>query len=127
MGGVKPSCFCVERERHFESKDIRNMSNKHGETTAKIAGGLQFEGYNVFSDHGTASEHVGKIVSTLEKDYSRKKERNQNILDLANKAKASLGTQNARIGKIVIQTYHDAEEMSAWLPPLVERAVKGEL
>ena len=70
---------------------------------------------------------MGKIVSTLEKDYSRKKERNQNILDLANKAKASLGTQNARIGKIVIQTYHDAEEMSAWLPSLVERAVKGEL
>jgi hypothetical protein len=73
VGGVKPSCFCVERERHFESKDIRNMSNKHGETTAKIAEGLQFEGYNVFSDHGTASEYVGKIVSTLEKDYSRKR------------------------------------------------------
>jgi len=172
------------------------MSNKHGEITAKIAGILQFEGYNVLSDHGTAGEYVGKIVSTLEKDYSRKdelsqldiaiveknsdkvvvlveieetsdrpktilgdifsvllgeyicfkgkdlrigdfttlivagvyktdhKERNQNILDLANKAKASLGTQNARIGKIVIKTYHDAEEMSAWLPSLVEMAVR---
>ena len=175
------------------------MRTKHGEATAKIAENLQFEGYNVFSDHGTASEYVGKIVSTLEKDYSRKdelsqldiaiveknsdkvvvlleieetsdkpktilgdifsilfgeyicfrgkdfrigdfttlivagvhksdhKERNRNILDLANKAKASLGTQNARIGKIMIEIYHDAEEMSAWLPSLVERAVKGEL
>ena len=175
------------------------MSNKRSEITAKIAGILQFEGYNVLSGHGIAGEYVGKIVSTLEKDYRRKdelsqldiaiveknsdkvavlieieetsdrpkfilgdifsvllgeyicfkekdlhigdfttlivvgvyktdhKERNQNILDLANKAKASLGTQNARIGKIVIKTYHDAEEMSAWLPSLVERAVKGEL
>jgi len=175
------------------------MNNKRGEITAKIAGNLQFEGYDVFSDHGTASEYVGKIVSTLEKDYSRKdelsqldiaiveknsdkvvalveieetsdrpkailgaifsvllgeyicfkekdlrvgdfttlivagvyktdhKERNQNILELANKAKASLGTQNARIGKIVIETYRNAEEMSAWLPSLVERAVKEEL
>jgi hypothetical protein len=180
-------------------KEIRNMSNKRGEITAKIVGNLQFEGYNVLSDHGTAGEYVGKIVSTLEKDYIRKdelsqldvaiveknsdkvvvlveieetsdrpktilgdifsvllgeyicfkgkdlrigdfttlivvgvyktdhKERNQNILELANKAKASLGTQNARIGKIVIETYRDAEEMSAWLPSLVERAVKGEL
>ena len=153
----------------------------------------------MFSDHNKASEYVGKIVSTLEKDYSRKdelsqldiaiveqnsdkivilveieetsdkpktilgdifgvllgeyicfkgkdlrigdfttlivvgvsktdhKQRNQNILDLANKAKASLGTQNARIGKIVIETYQDAEEMSAWLPSLMEKAVKGEL
>lgn len=175
------------------------MSNKHGKTTAKVAGNLQFEGYNVFSDRDTASEYVGKIVSTLEKDYSRKdelsqldiaiveqdsdkvvvlveieetsdrpktilgdifgvllgeyicfkgrdlhigdfttlivvgvsktdhEERNQTILDLANKAKASLGTQNARIGKVVIETYQDVEEMSAWLPSLVERAVKGEL
>ena len=51
------------------------------------------------------------------------KERNQNILDLTNKARASLGTQNARIGKVVIETYQDAEEMSAWLPSLAERAV----
>jgi hypothetical protein len=193
---MSASCFCAEWEGYFERKDRRNMSRKRGEITAKIVDNLQFEGYNVFSDHGTTSEYAGKIVSTLEKDYSRKdelsqldiaiveqnsgkvvvlveieetsdrpktilgdifsvllgeyicfngkdlnigdfttlivagvyktdhEERNQNILDLTNKAKASLGTQNARIGKIVIKTYQDAEEMSAWLPSLVERAVK---
>lgn len=55
--------------------------SKHGEITAEIGKSLKFEGYDIFYDHGTFSKNVGKIVSTLEKDYDREDEFSQ--LDIA--------------------------------------------
>jgi hypothetical protein len=59
---------------------MENMS-KHGEITAEIGKSLKFEGYDIFYDHGTSSKNVGKIVSTLEKEYHRGDELSQ--LDIA--------------------------------------------
>jgi hypothetical protein len=53
--------------------------------------------------------------------------RNQHILEQVSKVKASLETQNARIGKVVIETYRDMREMSDLLPSVLDRAFKGEL
>ena len=55
--------------------------SKHGELTAEIGGKLKLDGYDVFYDHGISSENVGKIVSTLKKDYGRDDELSQ--LDIA--------------------------------------------
>jgi len=55
--------------------------SKHGEITADIGKSLKYEGYDIFYDHGTSSKNVGKIVSTLEKDYDREDELSQ--LDIA--------------------------------------------
>ena len=44
----------------------------HGELTAKVGKGLKFDGCDVFYDHGTAGENVGKIVSSIEKKYGKK-------------------------------------------------------
>ncbi len=55
--------------------------SKHGELTAEIGAKLTFDGYDIFYDHGTSSENVGKIVSTLKKEYGRDDELSQ--LDIA--------------------------------------------
>jgi hypothetical protein len=55
------------------------------------------------------------------------KERNQYIQDQVNKVKASLDTLNSKIGKVVIKTYVDEEELETLLPPVLARAFKGEL
>jgi len=57
----------------------------HGELTVKIALKisqiLDKNEYKVHYDHGTSGENVGKIVSTIEKEYSRGNELSQ--LDIA--------------------------------------------
>ena len=175
--------------------------NQHGELTAKIGRSLKFEGYNVFYDHGTPSENVGNIVSTLEEKYGREDElsqldiaivekspdlkdravvlveievtsdrpktilgdifgvlfgehvffkrkelqvrefttlivvgisqvehrvRNQQLQNRANGIKEKLETQNARIGKVVIKTYRNEDDLSTELPSLLERVVMGD-
>ncbi len=55
------------------------------------------------------------------------KERNQHIQDQVNKVKASLDTLNSKIGKVVIKTYVNEEELSAQLPSVLDKAFKGEL
>jgi uncharacterized metal-binding protein len=55
------------------------------------------------------------------------KDRNENILEQVNRVKTSLGTQNARIGKVVIKTYADGTELIAQLPFVLDGAIKGEL
>ena len=55
--------------------------SKHGELTAEIGAALKFEGYDVLYDHDISSENVGKIVSTLKKNYGRDNELSQ--LDIA--------------------------------------------
>jgi len=54
---------------------------KHGELTAEIANGLKFAGYDVYYDHGMSGDKVGKIVSTIEKEYGKQDELSQ--LDIA--------------------------------------------
>ncbi len=54
---------------------------KHGPLTAAIGSQLSFENYAVFYDHGTASENVGKIVSTLKQANGKDDELSQ--IDLA--------------------------------------------
>ena len=49
--------------------------------TAAIGSKLTFENYDVFYDHGTASENVGKIVSALKRAYGKDDELSQ--LDIA--------------------------------------------
>jgi hypothetical protein len=172
---------------------------KHGELTTEIGKSLKFKGYDVFYDHGTASENVGRIVSTIEKEYGREDElsqldiaiverisdnvvalieieetadrpktflgdilgvlfgehisfkgkelrigdfttlivvglskahhgkRNQYILDKVKKVKATLGTKNSAIGRVVIETFSDEMELSTRLPSMLDRAFKGEL
>ena len=55
--------------------------SKHGDITAGIGKNLKIDGYKVFYDHGVSGKNVGKIVSTLEKDYDRGDELSQ--LDIA--------------------------------------------
>lgn len=52
-------------------------------------------------------------------------ERNKYIQDYANKIEAGLGTQNARIGKVVIKTYESESELLSKLPSLLESAAKS--
>jgi hypothetical protein len=171
---------------------------KHGEITADLGSKLALDGYDIFYDHSTSSENVGKIGSTLKKDYGRDDElsqldiaivehtsdkavllveieetsdrpktflgdifgvlfgkhiyfkrrellvgdfttllvvgisktehteRNQHIEDYANKIKRSLGTQNSKIGKVVIKTYRDKKDMLENLPTLLEMVINGE-
>ncbi len=54
---------------------------KHGELTAEIANGLKLDGCDVYYDHGVSGDKVGKIVSTLEKEYGKQDELSQ--LDIA--------------------------------------------
>lgn len=55
------------------------------------------------------------------------KDRNEKILKQVNRVKTSLGTKNARIGKVVIKTYADGTELLAKLPSVLDRAFKGEM
>jgi len=55
------------------------------------------------------------------------KARNKIILEQVKRAQNSMGTQNARIGKVVLKTYADEEKLIAQLPSLLDRAFKGEL
>ena len=55
------------------------------------------------------------------------KDRNENILEQVNRVKTSLGTQNARIGKVVIKTYANGTELLTKLPSVLDRAFKEEL
>jgi len=55
--------------------------SKHGELTAEIGKSLKFEGYDVYYDHGTSGDNVGKIVSWFGEKYRRKAELCQ--LDIA--------------------------------------------
>jgi endonuclease-3 len=52
--------------------------------------------------------------------------RNQKIQDLVNKLIGKLETQNARIGKVVIKTYRNEDDLSGELPALLKRVVMGE-
>jgi hypothetical protein len=54
---------------------------KHGELTAEIAQSLKFEEFDVFYDHETAGEFVGKIASTIKRKFRRGDELSQ--LDMA--------------------------------------------
>ncbi len=51
-------------------------------------------------------------------------ERNQYIQDYANKIKADMGTQNAKIGKVVIKTYESKDELLSKLPSFLESVAK---
>jgi hypothetical protein len=57
----------------------------HGDLTAKLAGKISpywnGRGYDVFYDHGSSSKNVGKIVSTINKEYHNGDELSQ--LDIA--------------------------------------------
>ena len=55
--------------------------SKHGELTAEIGKNLKFDGYDVYYDHGTSGDNVGKIVSWFGEKYRRKAELSQ--LDIA--------------------------------------------
>jgi hypothetical protein len=175
----------------------------HGELTVKLAERISLDwedrGFNLLHDHGPASENVGKIVSTIMKEYRKEdelsqldiaivkqgsnkvavlieveettdkpktflgdifgvlfgecicfkrkvldvgnfttllvvgikktnhKNRNEYILDRVNRVKASLGTQNTKIGKVVIKDYTDEAELLGKFPSLLDKAIKGEL
>ena len=51
--------------------------------------------------------------------------RNRYIQEQANAIRASLGTGNARIGKVVLKTYNNEQEMLHELPLYLEELVKG--
>jgi hypothetical protein len=65
------------------------------------------------------------IVAGISK--TEHKARNQHILDQVSKVKASLRTQNSRIGKVMIETFKDQQDLSVFLPLVLDRAFKGEL
>ena len=53
--------------------------------------------------------------------------RNNYIRDKATRVKTNLGTQNAKIGNILIKTYTDGGELVTQLPSVLDEAIKGEL
>jgi len=54
-------------------------------------------------------------------------DRNQYIQEYANKIKLSLGTQNSKIGRVIIKTYRDEKDMLENLPTFLEMVINGEL
>ena len=52
---------------------------------------------------------------------------NQYILEKVEKAKSALGTKNCEIGKVVIETYSDKENLLSLLTSLLDQALNGEL
>ena len=72
---------------------------------------------------------VGDFTTLLVAGISKAEhpERNQHIEDYANKIKFSLRTQNSNIGKVVIKTYRDEQDMLAKLPTMLEKIVNGEM
>jgi len=73
--------------------------------------------------------HVGDFTTLIVVGVNKTnhKDRNEYILDQVNRVKTSLGTQNAKIGKVVIKTYAGERELIAQLPSVLDRAFKGEL
>lgn len=79
--------------------------------------------------------HVGDFTTLIVVGVNKTKheDRNAYILDQVNRVKTSLGTQNAKIGKVVIKTYADEGELIALLPSptgmisVLDRAIMGEL
>jgi hypothetical protein len=68
--------------------------------------------------------HVGDFTTLIVVGFNKTnhKDRNEYILDQVNRVKTSLGTQNAKIGKVVIKTYADERELIAQLPSALDRA-----
>ena len=54
-------------------------------------------------------------------------DRNKHIQDKVMKAKPKLSTANAVIGRVVVDSFADADELLALLPSVLDRAFKGEL
>jgi len=73
--------------------------------------------------------HIGDFTTLIVVGVNKtnNKDRNKYILDQVNRVKTSLVTQNAKIGKVVIETYADERELIALLPSVLDRAFKGEL
>jgi len=69
---------------------------------------------------------IGDFTTLIVAGVSRSEhtKRNQHIQESANKIKTGLGTRNASVGKIVIETYESASELLSKLPLLLESAVK---
>ena len=51
----------------------------------------------------------------------------EHIRDNVEKYKSALSTANSKIGKIVIETFSDENELSELLPSALDRAFRGEL
>ena len=67
---------------------------------------------------------VGNSTALMVLGYSKLQhpKHNQYILEKVEKAKSALGTNNSRIGKIVIETYSDKNQLSALLLSLLRDA-----
>jgi len=72
--------------------------------------------------------HVGDFTTLIVIGISKTKhpERNRHIQDYANKIKRSLETQNSNIGKVLVKTYRDDQEMRADLPTFLAEMVNHE-
>ena len=72
---------------------------------------------------------VGKATTLIVLGYSKLKhlKHNQYILEKAEKAKASLGTKNCEIRKIVVETYSDKDKLVSVLTSLLNEALKDDL
>jgi len=73
--------------------------------------------------------HVGDFTTLILVGINKTnhKGRNEIILEKVNRVKNSMGTQNARIKKVVIKTYSDERELLEKLPLLLDKALKGKL
>jgi hypothetical protein len=73
--------------------------------------------------------HIGVFTTLILVGVNKTnhRDRNEYISDQVNSIKTSLGTQNAKIGKVVVKTYVDEMELIAQLPSVLDRAFKGEL
>ena len=65
--------------------------SKHGELTAEIGKSLKFDGYDVFYDHGTAGDNVGKIVSWLYQVWGAGNRAAISVYDIPNQRTTSAG------------------------------------
>jgi hypothetical protein len=73
--------------------------------------------------------HIGVFTTLIVVGVNKTNHKDQNVYisDQVNRIKTSLGTQNAKIGKVVIKTYIDEMELIAQMPSVLDKAFKREL
>ena len=80
-----------------------------------------------FGGKGKLTVDKDTILIVIGQSNTRHKKRNKHIQDKAMKVKSNLSTANSEIGKVIVDSFTDEEELGVLLPSWLERAFKVEL
>ena len=113
------------RERAVVLVEIEETNDRPKTLLGDIFGFLFGEHVFFKGEELEIGDYTTLIVVGIGRD--KHSNRNQHIQHYANKIKAGLGTNNSRIGKVIIQTYQRKNDLLSELPSDLKKAVEGEL